>query len=266
MTYPPADHAVLSIKPTTDWSPEPISPLRTTTLIRVEARKILDTASGRGILIAVAALAVVVSIWQSFTLDQDQLSVSMFLMGPVQMVIMIIPLIGLLTMTSEFTQRTALTTFTLAPWRLRVLWAKAVAATAVTVAATIASVAIAVIGAFVTSAVTDTPAVYAGTMNTVRGLLLASILTSILGLAIGALIPQTAIAASVYFVAPVAFGALAVAVLTDAAPWFDIFTTFDRLASNDPFAQLGQTATALTIWIVLPAALGAVRAVRREVK
>lgn len=265
MTNPLADRAAVATTPAPDSVP-PITPLRFTALVRVETRKILDIPSGRGVLVCVAALAVVVSIWQLFTSDQEQLSVPVYLMGPVQMVCMITPLIGLITMTSEFTQRTALSTFTLAPWRLRVLWAKAIAATAVTIATTIVAIAIAMVGAWTTSAITDTPAMYNGVGDTIRGLLLTSILTSILALAIGALVAQTAIAASVYFIAPVAFSVLATAVLKDAAPWFDIFAAFDRLGSNDPFVELGQTGTSLMLWVVIPAVLGAASAVRREIK
>lgn len=264
MTYPLADRAAVATTPAPE--PVPIKPLRFTTLARVETRKILDTSSGRGVLVCVVALAVMVSIWQLFTLDQEQLSVPMYVMGPVQMVCMITPLIGLMTMTSEFTQRTALSTFTLAPWRLRVLWAKAIAATAVSIVATVVSIAIAMVGAWASNAITDTTAMYDGIGDTIRGLLLTSILTSILGLAIGALVPQTAIAASIYFIAPVAFSVLAAAVLKDAAPWFDIFAAFDRLGGDEPFVELAQTVTSLSLWVVIPAALGATRAVRREIK
>ena len=41
---------------------------------------------------------------------------------------MILPAIGILAMTSEWTQRTALTTFTLSPRRIPVLFAKLLAA------------------------------------------------------------------------------------------------------------------------------------------
>lgn len=244
----------------------PIRPLRLPTLVRVETRKALDTRGGRGVLIAVFALAVIVSVWQLSTASASELSVAMFIQGPVQMVCMIIPLIGLLAMTSEFTQRTALTTFTLAPWRLTVLWAKVIAATVISIVATVVSIAIALVGAIASSAILDSPAVYDGLSDAIRGLVLTSILNSILAIAIGALIAQTAVAASTYFVAPVAFSLLAATVLKDLAPWFDIFTTFDRLASDAPFTDLAQTGTAVLVWVVIPAVLGALRAVRREVK
>lgn len=244
----------------------PITPLSVWRLIRVETRKLLDTRAGRAILMGVITLAVAVSIWQLFTADQPTLNVAMYLQAPGQMIVMITPLVGLVAMTSEFTQRTALSTFTLAPWRLKVLSAKAIAATAITTVVTVLCLAISWFGAILTSASSGAPASYDGAMDSVRGLLITSVLMSILGMAIGALIPQTAVAASSFFVAPVAFSILAGAVLKDNARWFDIFSTFERLSSDAPFAEFGQTTTAVLIWIVIPAAFGAVRAVRREVK
>ena len=47
--------------------------------------------------------------------------------GAATMVAFLMPIVGLLAMTSEWTQRTALTTFTLAPRRLPVIAAKYVA-------------------------------------------------------------------------------------------------------------------------------------------
>ncbi len=47
---------------------------------------------------------------------------------------LILPVVGIMAMTSEWTQRTALTTFTLSPRRIPVLFAKLVAAIALATA------------------------------------------------------------------------------------------------------------------------------------
>lgn len=243
-----------------------VAPLGFGTLLRIETRKMVDTRGGRGMLAAILALALIVSIWQMFTVDDGGFNATNFMMGPVQIAAMLAPVIGLMAMTSEFTQRTALTTFTLAPRRHAVLLAKLLSAIALTIVTIIGAILISFAGAMLTSAVSGETMSYAGMGDFIRGFVLNSAMMSVLAAAIGALIPQTAIAIAVYFIAPTAFSLLAGAVLKDAAPWFDIFRTVNRLAGDDPTAHLAQTLTSIAIWIVVPAAIGTVRALRREVK
>jgi hypothetical protein len=49
------------------------------------------------------------------------------------------------------------------------------------------------------------------------------------------------------------------------ARWLDVFVAYDRLASADPLAGLAQTLTALSLWVLVPVALGFARCLRREV-
>jgi hypothetical protein len=84
--------------------------------------------------------------------------------------------------------------------------------------------------------------------------------------AFGALAAQSAVALVAYFVAPTAFAAVSSNILHGASPWFDVFSAYDQLSSDQPFQHLAQTLTAITIWVVLPSAVGIVRSLRREVK
>ena len=62
------------------------------------------------------------------------------------------------------------------------------------------------------------------------------------------------------------WAAFAPEVLKDNSRWLDIFEAYDRLASNHPTHHLAQTLTAIAAWVLLPAAIGLYRSVRREVK
>ncbi len=59
-----------------------------------------------------------------------------------QMVSVLLPVLGILLVTAEWSQRTALTTFTLVPRRERIIAAKAAAGVALAVAATVVCVAV----------------------------------------------------------------------------------------------------------------------------
>jgi hypothetical protein len=91
------------------------------------------------------------------------------------------------------------------------------------------------------------------------------VLQVLMGVAFGALAAQTTVALGAYLIAPTAFAAFST-VLGSTAPWFDVFTAYDQLASDRPFAHLGQTTTAVALWVALPCALGLLRSLRREVK
>jgi hypothetical protein len=58
---------------------------------------------------------------------------------------------------------------------------------------------------------------------------------------------------------------LAESVLRSSAAWFDIFEAYGRLSSDDPWADIGQPLTAVTVWVVAPGAIGLLRSLRREV-
>ena len=53
--------------------------------------------------------------------------------------------------------------------------------------------------------------------------------------------------------------------LHGAARWLDIFVAYDRLVSARALADLPLTLTAVSVWVVVPLALGLVPSVRREV-
>ena len=72
----------------------------------------------------------------------------------------ILPMIAILAVTGEWSQRTGLTTFTLVPHRGRVIRAKAIAAVAVGVAAILLAFAIGALGNVLGTAITGTDLVW----------------------------------------------------------------------------------------------------------
>ena len=106
--------------PTPTTAATAIRPQRLSTVFLVELRKLTDTRSGKaivGIGVAIPLIALTWLLIKGTGSDQSWRAYSPFM--PV--LSLTIPLIGLFAMTSEWTQRTALTTFTLSPRRGRVL-------------------------------------------------------------------------------------------------------------------------------------------------
>lgn len=245
-------------------APVPIRPLRFPTLIAVELRKMTDTRSGRWILASILGLVVFLLAWK---LSQSELSVSFENYGGAvgNTIAFLVPVVGLLAMTSEWTQRTALTTFTLTPRRLPVIAAKYVAAIML-------STAMLAIGLVLTFAATALggllhgDASYADAGDVLRGFSVIVLAQVTMAAAFGALAAQTPVAILAFYVAPTAWAAAAEELLGDLAPWLDVFGAYSRLSSHEPFDELAKTLTAIAVWVVLPSVLGLLRSVRREVK
>jgi hypothetical protein len=254
---------------TLDLTPPPVTtpvrPLRLPTLVSVELRKMTDTRSARGVLAGTLGLVVFALVWKLTHLDGGPSAFGGYITATVNIVGIFGPVLGLLAMTSEWTQRTALTTFTLAPRRLPVIAAKYAAAVLVSLALLATGLALTAAATGVGGWVGDGSS-FAGALGDVRGSIVIVLLQVTMAAAFGALIPQTAGALVAYFVVPIAWDAAADAVLGKVAPWFDVFAAYERLASDDPWSHLNWTLTAALTFVVVPAVIGTVRSLRREIK
>lgn len=244
----------------------PIRRQRYSTLVRVELRKMTDTRSGKGILAAAVALSLVLLGWKLFHTSTVEVSFASYNSASGPSVAVILPLVGLLAMTSEWSQRTALTTFTMSPQRLRVFSAKLVAALALAGVVVAATLVLTFLATLLGGVISGDGASFANVGGELRISIFATFLQVVRGAATGALLPLTGVAVGVYFLAPTAWAAIAPNVLHGASQWFDIFATYDRLASTHPAEDLLQTLTSVLVWVAIPAVVGLHRSIHREVK
>ncbi len=175
----------------------------------------------------------------------------------------LLPVIGVLLITSEFSQRTALTTFTLVPRRSRVLVAKLAAGVVVSVAALVLCLVVSVI------------AVAIGT-GSLAGLNLLIIpqgfiylaTAMITGIGFGTAVLISAPAIVVYLLLPIVWNALAnnIDAVRHAATWLDGTRTLEPLTSH-PLSATGWTHALVTlaVWMVLPLLFGVWRLLRHDV-
>jgi len=234
-------------------------------LATVELRKSVDTRAGL-VLLAIIVLLSLVGIGWALTHPVGETTVfSDFMDIASAGLLVLVPVLGILAMTSEWSQRTTLVTFTLTPRRGRVLAAKLVAAIALGVLSTLAVTALAAVATVAGAAIHDRPADWTRAGAVIQGLVLAAVLALIMGSAVGALLQHTAGAITVYFVLPTVWVAASGALLGDRAEWFDIYTAQARLAQLDVGGHVGPTVTAVGLWILLPLLLGTLRTLRRNV-
>jgi ABC-2 type transport system permease protein len=236
-------------------------------LTRVELRKMVDTRAGMWLMIAMGAITVVATtIFGLAGHDEDRTFLNfMQFAGAPQGILL--PVLGILLVTQEWSQRTAMVTFTLEPHRSRTLAAKVYAAlllgaTAFVIAVGVASLATTVFGG-------ADPWREVGAADLLKfGILQVSGILQ--GLAFGLLLLNSAAAVVLYFVLPTAFSILfnTVPALQDSAPWIDFGTAQTPLSeagslSGEEWAQLAITGM---LWVILPFVAGLWRMLRAEVK
>ena len=235
-------------------------------LVGTELRKAVDTRSGRWLLVALLGLAGVALGWQVWHASQAPVSFLDFLDTAYTPVGVLLPVLGILAMTAEWSQRTALTTFTLSPRRVPVLLAKVVAALVLTLAVVLLVTGLTVVATAIGGLVSDGAVDWSFGWRDGVGILLTHELNVLMGAGFGALIPVTGVALTVFFVAPNLFNMLAPHVLKGRAEWFDVFAALARTSGLHMDGKLAQSLTAVGLWVLLPAAVGLWRSARREVK
>ncbi len=244
--------------------------VRFSRLVSVELRKALDTRAGRWFTASILLLCLVVVLIFAFaapegsTAYSDVLGVSGAVLG------YFLPVLLILMVTSEWSQRTGLTTFTLEPHRGRVVGAKLCAGLVLGAGLIVVAALVAALGTLIGGGEWSLTADVV-----VKGFLVANLIGILTGFAIGMLLMNSAAAIVVYFiyslVLPIAVGILSAFQqwFADLAPWVE-FNTAQGLLFQDEGPPSGEVVAQLlvsgTIWLVIPFGIGLLRLLRAEPK
>ena len=245
----------------------------TSRIVGVELRKMFDTRAGFWMMTSVVVLAVIATGAVILFAPDRELTYNNFSAAIGVPMAVILPMIAALSVTSEWTQRSGLTTFTLVPNRGRVIGAKTVAALLVGVASMVVAFSVGALGNVLGTTIAGTDLVWDISVSHVLTIVLANILGMLLGFTLGALIRNSAGAVVTYlvysFVMPPVLGLLGSSQqwFRDLQPWVDFNFSqshlFDGEMSGERWAQLG---TATSLWLILPLAVGLLMMRRSEVK
>ncbi len=235
-----------------------------TRLLRVEWGKATDTRAARWLLLLVAVATaglMLAPLLARHSVDQTQTNYLDFAALGLSM---LLPVVAILMLTSEWTQRTVLTTFTQEPRRIRVVNAK------VTVSVLLALLGSAFGGLVTLAAILIAQAsgrTVTADLHTSQaiGFVLYVLLNVLIGVALGAVLHNTAAAIVLFFVLPTAFGFLSSAIKS-VGNWIDPARTGDWVQAGQWSGHVGQIIVVTALWVVLPLAAGMFRTVRREIK
>ncbi|MFC5729669.1 MULTISPECIES: ABC transporter permease subunit [Nocardioides] len=242
-------------------------------VLEVELRKMFDTRSGFWLMASIVIASAIATVVTVTLGDRGSLTFDSFAASVGSPMSIVLPIIGVLAVTSEWSQRTALTTFTLVPGRGRVILAKLVNVLMVGVVSMLIALGVGALGNLVNAAITGDDPVWDIAASTFAQIVLANELGMLLGFALGLLMRSSPAAIVGYFVVnlvlPGLSGALAASQewWADNAGWFDInqtrFLLFDSTLTGQEWTQLAVTSL---IWIGLPFAIGLRLVMRSEVK
>ena len=247
-------------------APETLAPPPLARLVLVELRKAVDTRAGRWLLVLIALVAVAAAILTGVTGSAGDRNLVHVLGDTSQLVAILLPVLGILLVTAEWSQRTALTTFTLVPRRERIIVAKAAAGALLAAAATV--VCAIVSAAVLVAADLSRGGLWSGAALAIGYALVFQILNLLLGVGFGLLFRSTPVAIVVYFAAPTAWSILTstVSALAGTGRWLDPSTAWNHLAGGTLTATTwAQVGTAAAVWIVAPMLAGGWRLLYRPV-
>ena len=239
-------------------------PIPTTRLVKVELRKMFNTRSGFWMLISIGVLSpisagsLLVLGLNSDVTYQNFVRASGFPMS------VILPMIAILAVTGEWSQRSGLTTFTLVPIRERVIGAKAIATLLVGLGAVSVAFAVGALGNVAGSALAGVDAAWDRSLS----------MALQIGFTLGVVLRNSTAAIVGYFVVSFVMPGILVLLaqvrswFEDLQPWIDWHYTQVALldgATNTvkEWAMLGSTTV---IWIVIPLVVGLLSLRRSEVK
>lgn len=244
-----------------------------TRILRVELRKMFDTRSGFWLMASVVVLSVIATVATLVFVDAEDLTYEHFASAVGFPMSVILPMIAILAVSSEWSQRTALTTFTLVPHRGRVLAAKAWVTVVIGAVSMVVAGLVGAVGNVIGSAIAGVDPTWNITVTEFAQIVVANEIGMLMGLMLGIVLRNSPGAIVAYFVyslvLPGASSALAGTQQwwADNGPWLDLnwasMRLFEASLTGEMWAQL---ATSAVLWLLIPLAIGTRALLRSEVK
>ncbi len=269
-----------TLAPTTSVS-EPVArreratyePIPMRTIMGVELRKMFNTRSGFWLMASIVILAVIATGAVILFAPADEQTYGSFAAAIGIPMTIVLPIIAALSITSEWSQRTGLTTFTMVPSRSRVVLAKLLDTVLIGIASILVALAVGALGNIVGSKLAGVPTTWDMDVSDVLYILAGNGLGLLMGFTLGVLFRNSAAAIVGYFVYSMVLPTLS-ALLAGAQDWyadaqrwvdfqFNQAGSVRRRLHRQDWAPLAVTGA---VWLLLPLAFGLWRVLRSEVK
>jgi ABC-2 type transport system permease protein len=249
-------------------------PIPTARLVTVELRKMFTTRSGFWMLISIAILSPISAGSVLIFAPDSDVTYESFVRASGFPMSLILPMIAILAVTSEWSQRSGLTTFTLVPSRGRVIGAKAVATLLVGLGSVAIAFAVGALGNLAGSALAGVDTVWNISLSMAPQIVLFNLIGMAIGFTLGVVLRNSAAAIVGYFVVSLVLPGILLLLaqvrswFADLQPWIDWNETQVALLEGamDSGKEWAMLASTTMIWIVIPLVVGLLSLRRSEVK
>jgi ABC-2 type transport system permease protein len=243
-------------------------------LVKLELRKMFNTRSGFWMLVSIGVLSVMATGAVLLFAPDSEIAYENFAAAIGFPMSVILPMTAILGVTSEWSQRSGLTTFTLVPSRGRIIWAKAFATFVVGVVSMAVAFAVGAVGNLLGSTVMGLDAVWDVSLAAAAQIVLGNLVGMAIGFTLGVVLRNSAAAIVGYFVVSLVLpGILALLAqvrswFADLQPWIDWNHTQVTLleGTTNTGEEWAMLASTTMIWIVIPLTVGLLSLRRSEVK
>jgi ABC-type transport system involved in multi-copper enzyme maturation permease subunit len=235
-------------------------------LTEIELRKMTDTRAGFWLLLAIAVLTVGVVIAVCIFGNSNDRTLLSLMSASTAPAFVLLPIVGILLVTSEWSQHTAMVTFVLVPRRSRVIVAKLAASVSLSLVMLMLCLLVALAATAVAgSGVADTWSLPVGMFGQFA---LALATAMAIGVGVGGVLLSSAPAIVVYFALPIAWSAIgSIHALEGVARWLDMSRSLDPLTDHLlSGVEWAHAATTLVLWLALPLLAGMWRIAHAEVR
>ncbi|MFT3866151.1 MAG: hypothetical protein QM729_17940 [Solirubrobacterales bacterium] len=235
-----------------------------TRLTKVELRKMVDTRSGFWLQLAVVGLTVLVVVITVLAGHEDDMTFRHILSNALVPAATLLPVVGILLVSSEWSQRTALISFSLVPDRPRLIAAKVLAGIVLGIAATFVAIVVAAIGTALAGS--NAPHVWSLPIGLLGQDFVYVITAMVIGIGFGAALLASAPAIVIYFGLPAAISALgSIHSLHGTIEWINSGESLEPLTTMVMGGhEWAQALVTLALWMVLPLAIGLRRITRGD--
>jgi ABC-type transport system involved in multi-copper enzyme maturation permease subunit len=241
-------------------------------VVRVELRKMFDTRSGFWLIASIGITGLIATVATVAFAPDDQLTYYTFAKAVGYPITVILPMVALLAITSEWSQRTGLTTFTYVSRRARVVWAKTLSSVVVAIASMLFAFAAGAVGNVVGSRIAGVPTVWDLSLGHALTIVLGNLVSLSIGTMLGMVLRSSAGGLVMYFVLVLLVPNLSALLASsqhwykELQPWVDLpYAQSYLFEGMHTGAQWAHVVTSVTLWIVLPGIYGLRRVMRSEV-
>ena len=248
-------------------------PIPFTRLLSVELRKCFDTRAGFWLMASIGIAALLATGAVLLWAPDSELTYSTFAAAIGFPMAIILPMVAVLSVTSEWSQRSGLTTFTLVPHRSRAIAAKFGVTVGISVVSMVMAMAIGAVGTIAGSAILGIDPVWDAGFVDLANIVLAQVLGMLVGFMLGVVIRNSSAAIVAYFVYSFALTAITEILaatqswFADLQPWVDFNYAQGALFNGSLDAtQWANLAVTGVVWLVAPMAFGLWSLMRSEVK